>query len=104
MRRVLIPLALAAACGGGASELDGTWTSERDASAQVTFDGDTVTMTRAEMKPMVYRQHVERTAGGYVLRWTKEDGETLRVEARLDGDRLVLAYDGQEFVLRRGAR
>jgi hypothetical protein len=91
-----------AACGdAGVPELDGTWTSERDATAQVRIDGEEVTMTVQGLKPTLYEQAVERTAAGYLLRWTKEDGETLRVEARLDGDRLLLTLEGEEFVLRR---
>ena len=95
---------LLAACGGSAPELDGAWESERDATARVSIDGNEVTMSVAGLKPTVYRQRVERTAGGYGLRWTKEDGEELRVEARLDGGRLFLVFEGQEFVLRRAAR
>lgn len=102
MRRILI-LPLLAACGASAPELDGTWESERAATAQVTIDGETVTMTMQGLKPTVYRQRVERAASGYVLLWTKEDGEVLRVEARLDGDRLLLALEGEEFALRRRA-
>ncbi len=104
MRRILILLPFLAACGASAPELDGTWESERDATAQVTIDGETVTMTMQGMKPTVYRQRVERTASGYLLLWTKEDGEMLRVEARLDGERILLALEGQEFALRRAAK
>ncbi len=103
MRRILILLPLLAACGGTAPELDGVWESERDAAARVTIRGETVTMSVPGLKPTVYDQRVERAADGYLLRWTKEDGETLRVEARLDGERLLLALEGQEFVLRRAA-
>jgi hypothetical protein len=100
-RRAAAALLLLAACGAPGSDLAGTWESERDAASQVAFDGETVTMRRKGLKPTVYRQSVERTSGGYLLRWTKEDGETLRVEARLEGERLLLSYDGQEFALRR---
>lgn len=102
VRRVPVTLLLSA-CGGTAPELDGVWESDRAAAAQVTIDGETVTMTVPGLKPTVYRQEIDRTATGYLLRWTKEDGEVLRVEARLDGDRLLLALDGQEFALRRKA-
>lgn len=104
MRRVLILLPLAACGGASARELDGTWTSDRDATAQVTFDGETVTMSMKGLAPTAYRQRAERTASGYLLRWTTAEGEELRVDARLDGERLLLALDGQEFVLRRNAR
>lgn len=104
MRRFLALVLLLAACGGSAPELDGAWESERDATARVAIDGDEVTMNMTGLKPTVYRQQVERTADGYRLRWTKEDGEELRVEARLDGERLFLVFEGQEFVLRRAAR
>lgn len=101
MRRVLILLPLAACGGASARELDGTWTSERDETAQVTFDGETVTMSKKDLAPTVYRQRAERTANGYLLRWTTGEGEELRVDARLDGDKLLLTLDRQEFVLRR---
>ncbi len=102
--RPTLPFVLLAACGGSAPELDGTWESERDASARIAIDGDKVTMNVAGLNPTVYRQRVERTAEGYRLRWTKEGGEELHVEARLDADRLLLAFEGQDFVLRRTAR
>jgi hypothetical protein len=96
-----VSLALLAACGSGTPELDGTWASDREATAEVTIAADRVTMTVPGLKPTVYGQRAERTANGYLLRWTKEDGETLRVEARLEGDRLLLSFEGQEFALRR---
>lgn len=103
MRRVLILLPLTACGGASGHELDGTWTSERDATAQVTFDGETVTMSMKGLDPTVYRQRAERTGTGYRLRWTTAEGEEMRVDARLDGERLLLAFEGQEFALRRKA-
>jgi hypothetical protein len=100
VRRTLI-LPLLAACGGGAPELDGTWESERTSGVKVTIGGERVTMTVPGLKPTSYEQEVERTSTGYVLGWRKQDGEVLRVEARLEGDRLLLAFEGQEFALRR---
>jgi hypothetical protein len=104
---------LLAACGGEpaphptraaparAPELDGTWESERTSGVLLTIAGDRVTMTVPGLQPASYEQAAEQTASGYLLRWRKEDGEVLRVEARRDGDRLLLAFEGQEFALRR---
>ena len=104
MRRIVATCLFLVACGGAASELDGTWESERTSGAKVTIAGDRVTMTVPGLEPASYAQAAERTATGYRLRWRKEDGEMLRIEARLDGDRLLLAFDGQEFALRRAAK
>jgi hypothetical protein len=100
MRRACLVLALTA-CGRAGQELDGVWVSERDATAEVTIDGATATTRVGDLGPSVYRQVIERRGDRYLLFWTDAKGDELQVEARRDGDRLLLAYGGQEFTLRR---
>jgi hypothetical protein len=100
VRRAVLLLSLTAACGREGAELDGTWVSERDATAEVTIDGERA-ISRIGDLSTVYRQEVERRGDRYLLFWTDAKGDELQVEARRDGDRLLLAYGGQEFTLRR---
>jgi len=106
MRRAPALLLLIAACAEPPPpELQGTWASERDASAEVSFDGTTVTVgirIEGTVRRTVYEQRTEEQGEGrYLLRWTSSDGEELRLEAEVDGDRLRLVLDGEEFRLRR---
>jgi hypothetical protein len=99
VRRALPLLLFLTACGG--PPINGVWVTEGNGSAEVTIAGETATMSLAGVGTTVYRQTVESRGDGYLLRWTAEDGEELKVDARLDGERLLLVLDGQEFALRR---
>jgi len=109
MRRALPLLLVIAACAEPPpAALQGTWTSERDASAEVSFDGNTVTVrieADGALRQTVYEQRAEtRDEGRYLLSWTSPDGEELQIEAEVEGDRLRLVLEGQEFRLRRKPR